>query len=86
MVFILCAQLHVQFYTDQFETLQTLLTWSADVHVVLASSSIYFFFFLLFLTFEWGGGVCKGFVYFTSPGHPTHIGVQLGKARYSCGR
>ena len=27
-------------YTDQFETLQGLLSWTVDVHVVLALSSI----------------------------------------------
>ena len=36
----LCAQLLLQFYTDQFETLQALLSGSVDVHVVLALSSI----------------------------------------------
>ena len=35
-----CAQLLKQFYTDQFETLQALLSWSVDVHVILALSSI----------------------------------------------
>ena len=62
MVVILCAQVLVQFYTNQFEILQTLLTWSADVHVVLASSSVYFVF--TFLTFEWGGGVGQRFCVF----------------------
>ena len=32
----LWKQLLLQFYTDQFETLQDLLLWSADVHVILA--------------------------------------------------
>ena len=36
----LCAQLLIQFYTDQFETLQAFLSWSVDVHVILALSSI----------------------------------------------
>ena len=31
----LCGQL-LQFYIDQFETVQTLLSWSVDVHVVFA--------------------------------------------------
>ena len=39
---MLWAQLLVQFYTDQFETLQTLLPWSVDVHVVWALLSISF--------------------------------------------
>ena len=26
----------IQFYTDQFETLQALLSWSVDMHVILA--------------------------------------------------
>ena len=30
-------------YTDQFETLQALLSWSVDVHVVLALSFLSFF-------------------------------------------
>ena len=29
-------------------------------------------------------GWCEGAVYFTSPGHPTDIGLQLGKACYPC--
>ena len=35
-----------------------------------------------------GGGVgCgEGVVYLTSPGHPTDIGLQLGKACYPCSR
>ena len=44
MVGTLCAQPLIQFYTDQFETLQALLSWSVDVHVVLALSSIKLFF------------------------------------------
>ena len=33
-----------------------------------------------------GGGVgwCKGAVYLSSPGRPTDIGLQLGKACYPC--
>ena len=34
-----------------------------------------------------GGGVvgrCEGAVYLTSPGRPTDIGLQLGKACYPC--
>ena len=30
----LCAQLLLQFYADSFETLQMLLSWSEDMHVV----------------------------------------------------
>ena len=45
----LCVQL-LQFYTDQFETLRGLLSWSVDVHVAFALSSIYFL--SLSLTFE----------------------------------
>ena len=30
----LLAQLSSQFYTNQFETLQDFLSWSADVHAV----------------------------------------------------
>ena len=29
-------------------------------------------------------GWCKGAVYLTSPGRPTDIGLQLGKACYPC--
>ena len=29
-------------------------------------------------------GWCEGAVYLTSPGHPTDIGLQLGKACYPC--
>ena len=29
---------------------------------------------------------CEGVVYLTSPGHPTDIGLQLGKACYPCSR
>ena len=36
----LFAQLRLQFYSNQFETLQGILLWSEDVHVVLALSSI----------------------------------------------
>ena len=31
-------------------------------------------------------GWCKGVVYLTSPGRPTDIGLQLGKACYPCSR
>ena len=31
-------------------------------------------------------GLDKGVVYLTSPGHPTDIGLQLGKACYTCNR
>ena len=44
----LCAQFPLEFYTDQFETLQALLSWSVDVHKVLALSSI------KFLSLFWG--------------------------------
>ena len=46
----LCAQLLLQFYIDQFETLQALFAWSVDVHVVFALSSIKVL--LLFSTLE----------------------------------
>ena len=42
MMGTLCAQLFLLFYTDQFETLQALLSWSVDVHVALALLSINF--------------------------------------------
>ena len=29
---------------------------------------------------------CEGVMYLTSPGHPTDIGLQLGKACYPCSR
>ena len=35
----LFAQLLLQFYTNQFETLQALLSWYVDMQVVLAESS-----------------------------------------------
>ena len=31
-------------------------------------------------------GWCEGIVYFTSPGRPTDIGLQLGKACHACSR
>ena len=31
-------------------------------------------------------GWCKGVMYLMSPGHPTDIGSQLGKACYPCSR
>ena len=31
-------------------------------------------------------GWCEGVVYLTSPGPPTDIGLQLGKACYPCSR
>ena len=43
-------RLLLQFYLDQFETLQALMSWSVDVHVVLALLSLKFL--SLFLTFE----------------------------------
>ena len=33
-----CGQFLLQFYTDQVETLKAPLSWSVDVHVVLALS------------------------------------------------
>ena len=39
------------------------------------------------LTFARSQGVvgwCEGAVYLTSPGRPTDIGLQLGKACYPC--
>ena len=47
--YLVCTLL-IQFYINQFKTLQALLSWSVDVHMVLALSSIYFV--LLFSTFE----------------------------------
>ena len=35
-------------------------------------------------TFRGVVGWCKGAVYLTSPGRPTDIGLQLGKACYPC--
>ena len=38
-----------------------------------------------FLVMYWGVvGWCEGAVYLTSPGRPTDIGLQLGKACYPC--
>ena len=34
----------------------------------------------------WVVGWCEGVVYLTSPGHPTDIGLELGKACYPCSR
>ena len=31
-------------------------------------------------------GCGEGVVYLTSPGHPTDIGLQLGKGSYPCSR
>ena len=48
MMGTLCAQLLIQFYTDQFETLQALLSWSVDVLVFwhyLQFNFCQFFFF-----------------------------------------
>ena len=39
------------------------------------------------LVYSLEGGVvgwCKGAVYLSSPGRPTDIGLQLGKACYPC--
>ena len=49
-VHTLYAQHFLQFYTDECETLEALLTWSVDVHMVLALSSVSFL--SLFSTFE----------------------------------
>ena len=56
MVDTLCAQPLVQFYTDQFETLHALLSWSVDVHMVLALLSVKFL--SLFSTFKLGHFCC----------------------------
>ena len=48
---ILCAQLLLQFHTDQFATLEAFLLWSVDVLVVLVLSSILFL--SLSLLFNW---------------------------------
>ena len=41
----------------------------------------------LFPSITWGAiGWCEGVVYVTSPGRPTDIGLQLGKACYPCSR
>ena len=39
---------------------------------------------LLLAKFEGVVGWCEGAVYLTSPGRPTDIGLQLGKACYPC--
>ena len=44
---------------------------------------------VIFYNFEWhfgGGWVSRGVLYLASPGHPTDIGLQLGKACYLCSR
>ena len=54
----LCPQLLLQFHTDQFETVQALLSWSVDVHVVLALLSIYYLAFSICLSIKlciWSG-------------------------------
>ena len=38
----------------------------------------------LFIFLEGVVGWCEGAVYLTSPGRPTDIGLQLGKACYPC--
>ena len=38
----LCAQLIRQLYTNQFEILHAVLSWSVDMHVILALSTITF--------------------------------------------
>ena len=45
----LCAQLLLQFYTDQLETLQALLSWSLGVHMIfcIIVNSVFVAFFLL---------------------------------------
>ena len=46
----LCAQLVMQFRTDQLEALQALVSWSVNMYAILALSIIHFL--ALFLTFE----------------------------------
>ena len=58
-----CAQLLIQFYANQFETLQALEPWSVDVRVVLALSSSKFF--VTFLTSEFSH--CLVLKYYKSP-------------------
>ena len=43
-----CAQLLIQFYTDQFETLHDYLSWSVDMHVVLAFYRQFYFYHFFF--------------------------------------
>ena len=52
MVGNVCVQLILQFYTDEFETLQALLSSSVDVRMVLAFSSIWIWKILKFRYFE----------------------------------
>ena len=40
---VICVKLLIQFYTDQFETLQPFLLGSVDMHVISALSSFHFF-------------------------------------------
>ena len=57
-----------------------------------AMAVFFFFFFTLFtpslsnqvISHKEVVGWCEGAVYLTSPGRPTDIGLQLGKARYPC--
>ena len=46
----LCMQLLLQFYSDSFETLQVIRSWSEDVNIVWMQSSDYLL--LLFLQNE----------------------------------
>ena len=39
----LSAQLLIQFITDQLETFQACLSWSVDMHVILALSTFFTF-------------------------------------------
>ena len=41
---------------------------------------------LAFLILEGVVGWCEGVLYLMSPGRPTDIGLQLGKACYPCSR
>ena len=55
--------------------------------VVLSTLSKNKFLACLLKIFRLTGGVvgwCEGAVYLTSPGRPTDIGLQLGKACYPC--
>ena len=51
---------------------------------VLKKPFLVFFFFFFFFFFPGVVGWCEGAVYLTSPGRPTDIGLQLGKACYPC--
>ena len=63
---------------------------SSEVYLLVnLFSKLYFTFFFFFFFFFFLQGVVgsgNGVVYLTSPGRPTEIGLQLGKACYPCSR